>query len=150
MTAMEIMERCRRADAERRAMESRIQRYRDSVTRVTSAIGGVGSRGTSEQDRMATVMGEIDALERENEQRTRAYAAEIACANRLLDGLPETEARVLSLYYIRALTLGAIARELKYSYGYVRALKASGCRYLREVPEADVMQLLPAWYEGGR
>lgn len=146
MTAMEVMERCRSANAERRAVENRIQRYRDSATRITSAIGGVGGRGTSEPDKLTTIMGEIDALERRVAQRNREYAAEVAAANRLLDSLPETEARVLSLYYIRGMTLSAVARELTYSYGYIRAVKGSGCRILGSVPEGDVRQLLPAWY----
>ena len=146
MTALEVLERCRRAEADRRAVESRIQRYRDSATRITSTIGGEGSRGTSDQDRMAAIMGEIDQLERAAGVRRREYAAELAAANRLLDGLPEVECAVLDRFYLRGLSMAAVARVLGYSYGYVRGVKVQAQAALSAIPESEVARLLPDWY----
>ena len=146
MTALEIMERCRAAETDKRAVSNKIQRYRESAERITSAIGGIGARSTSEPDKLAAIMGEIDELERMIGRRGREYAAELAAANKLLDRLPEMECRVLDKFYLRGMSLAAIARDLSYSYGYIRSVKVAGCRCLEEIPESDVRQLLPKWY----
>lgn len=146
MTAMQIMERCRRAGADRRALEGRIQRYRDSASRITSALDGIGARGTGESDRMAALMAEIDELERQIAQRDREYAAEISAACRLIDSLTDLEAQVMSRYYVRGETLSGISQAMGYSYGYVRGLKSLASKRLEETPDATIAAILPEWY----
>lgn len=146
MTAMQIMERCRTAEADRRAIKNRAARYRESATRITSVLGGVGSRSTSEPDKLAALMSELDELDRALNEREREYAAELSAATRLLDMLPEIESQVLDAFYLKAQALTAIARSMSYSYGYIRTVKATACAHLEVLPEALVSSLLPAWY----
>lgn len=145
MTAMQILERCRTAESDKQAMRDRVRRYRESATRVTAALDGIRAGGNS-QDKLAGIMAEIDQLERDIVQRDLEYAAEAAAACKLLDMLPENESKVLDRYYLNGNPLTAIARELSYSYGYVRTLKSSACLHLEAVPEAMVGALLPGWY----
>ena len=146
MKALQLLERCRALEHDLQAVESKIQRYRESATRVTSAIDGVGARGTAEPDKLVAIMAEIDELEREKAQREREYAVEVSAACKLLDKLPEIESAVLNGYYIQAKALKLVARNLNYSYGYVRAIKSNATARLDELPEAVVASLLPAWY----
>lgn len=146
LTAMEILERCRRAEADKRRLQERIGMYRDAAGRMTASLDGIGARSTGETDRMAAIMGEIDAVEQLLRQREREYAAELAAALRLLDGLPPLECLVLNGYYLNRETLKAISIRLGYSYGYICNAKASACRQLRQIGEGTVMRMLPAWY----
>ena len=143
LTAMEILERCRRAEADKRRLRERVEMYRDAAGRMTASLDGIGARRT---DHMAAIMGEIDEVERQLRQREREQSAEIAAALQLLDTLPPLECLVLNRYYLRRETLNAIAVGLGYSYGYVRGRKADGCRLLRALGEGEVMRLLPQWY----
>ena len=146
ITAMEILERCRRAGADTQRLREKIGMFRDAAGRMTSSIDGVGSRSTGESDHMATLMGEIDEVERQLRQREREYAVEISAACQLLDALPPMECQVLNRYYVRRETLNAIAVGMGYSYSYVRTLKTSGRDALRQVPEGAVARMLPEWY----
>lgn len=146
LTAMEILERCRRADVEKRAIRERIGMYRDTAGRMTASLDGIGARSTGETDHMAAIMGEIDELERQLARREREHAAELSAALRLLDMLPPLECVILNRYYTRHETLNAIAIGLGYSYSYVRGRKADGCRQLREIGEGAVLGMLPTWY----
>ena len=145
MTAMQILERCRAAENDKQTMRDRIRRYRESATRVTAALDGIRAGGSS-QDKLAEIMAEIDQLERAIAQRDLEYAAEAAAACKLLDMLPENESKVLDRYYLYGNPLTAIARELSYSYGYVRTLKSAACLHLENIPESMVGALMPAWY----
>lgn len=146
MTAMRIFERCKSADDDKRALHNRIVRYRESATRMSAALDGVGVRSTAEPDKLSAIMAEIDALEREIEQRDREYAVEVAAACKLLDMLPETECKIVNSFYIDGNPLTVIAQEMSYSYGYVRTVKSAACAHLDSIPEAMVAALLPSWY----
>ena len=146
MTAMQIMERCRTAEADRRAIKNRAARYRESATRMSAALDGVGARSTAEPDKLSAILAEIDILERAIKRRDREYAAELAAACKLLDMLPEVECKIIDGFYISGKPLTAIARSLSYSYGYVRTVKSAACAHLDDIPEGMVAALLPAWY----
>lgn len=146
MTAMQIFERCKALDGDKKALRDRITRYRESATRMGAALGSIGSRSTAESDKLAAIMGEIDELERGIKQRERQYTAEVAAACKLLDVLPETECKIIDRYYISGEPLTAIARSMAYSYGYVRTVKSAACAHLESIPEAMVAALLPSWY----
>jgi len=146
MTAMWIFDRCKLAAGDKKALRDRITRYRESATRISAALDGVGARGTAEPDKLLAIMAEIDELERSIQQRDREYAAEVAAACKLLDMLPDVECKIVSRYYIDGVALNTIAREMSYSYGYVRTVKSAACTHLDDIPEAMVAALLPAWY----
>ena len=146
MTAMQIFERCKAADGDKKALRDRITRYRESATRMSAALDGIGARSTAEPDKLSAIMAEIDTLERAIRQRDREYAAEVAAACKLLDMLPETECEIVNRFYIVGTPLTVIAREMSYSYGYVRTVKSAACNYLDDLPEAMVAALLPSWY----
>lgn len=146
LTAMEILERCRRAEADKRRLRERVNMYRDAAGRMTASLDGIGARSTGESDHMATIVGEIDAVERQLKQREREHSAEVSAAIRLLDMLPPLECSVMNRYYIRRETLNAIATGLGYSYTYVRHKKADACRRLWKIGEDAVSELLPEWY----
>lgn len=146
MIAMQIFERCRAAEGDKRAMRERIKRYMESATRITAALDGVGERSTDEQDKLAAIMGEVDELEQAIKAREKRYAVEVAAACKLLDMLPEQECRIINGYYLDGTALTVLAKKLSYSYGYVRTIKSQACAHLDSIPEAMVAQLLPAWY----
>lgn len=146
MTAMEVLERCRSAQEDIRLLEARLTRYRESAERITSTIGGTGSRGTGEPDRMAAIVAEVDAIEHAIARRKVDYAAEAAAACRLMDGLSEMECKVLDGYYIDGKSLALLAREMTYSYGYVRAVKATAVKRILSIDDAVVTRCLPKWY----
>lgn len=144
ITAMTILERCRSAEADRRRMLARIERYRDAAGRMTAALDGIGGgRSTGESDRMAAIVGEIDEVERQLRQREREYGAELAAANRLLDALTPVEGEIMGRFYIRRQALKVIASEIGYSYGYVCNTKSATARVLRGLPAEG---MLPEWY----
>lgn len=146
MTAMQIFERCKAAEGDKKKLRDRITRYRESATRMSAALDGVGAHRTAEPDKLAAIMAEIDTLEREIKERDHEYAAEVAAACKLLDMLPETECKIVNSYYIDGTPLTVIAREMSYSYGYVRTVKSAACAHLDDIPEAMVATLLPSWY----
>ena len=146
ITAMVILERCRTAGREMRLLWERVARYQDAIGRMTSTLGSVGSRGTGETDRIAAMLGEIDELERRAEMRKKEYDAEVAATCKLLDMLPDVESAILSRFYVKRLPLKAIARELGYSYGYVRTCKSEGCKHLDDMPGSVILDLLPPSY----
>lgn len=146
MTAMQILERCKQAENEKQALRNKITRYRESSTRITATLDGIGARGTSEPDKLAAMTGEIDALERRIKQRDKEYAAELAAATKLLDMLPDSECRLMTGYYVKGQTLTSLAREMSFSYGYTRSLKCRARVHLEDVNSATVNALLPPWY----
>ena len=146
LTAIEILERCRRVETDRRKLRERIEMYRDAAGRMTASLDGIGARSTGETDHMAAIMGEIDEVEQQLRQREREYAAELSVAIRLLEDLPDLMQIVMRWYYIRRETLAAIAMNLGYSQGYVRNLKTDAVHQLQQIGEGTVRQLLPEWY----
>lgn len=146
MTAMEIFEKCKAAEGDKKKLRDKIQRYRDSAGRMNAALDGIGARSTDEPDKLLAIMAEISELEGSIRQRDEEYAVEVAAACRLLDMLPDTECKIINAFYLQDHTLTLIARELNYSYGYTRTLKSIACTHLEAIPESMVTALLPAWY----
>ncbi|MGX8705585.1 MAG: hypothetical protein ACSW8J_03305 [bacterium] len=144
ITAMEILERCRRAEGEKRRLKERADMIRDTAGHMTSSLDGIGTRSSGETDHMAGMAAMLDAVERELAQRDREYTAEVAAACQLMDMLPALECGVMSRYYIRGQTLRSIARDMGYSY--ISRCKTSGCQRLLHLGEGAVMRLLPQWY----
>lgn len=146
LTAMEILERCRRAEGEKRRLKERADMIRDTAGHMTASLDGIGARSTGEADHMAAMAGMLDAVERELAQRDLEYTVEIAAACQLLDMLPALECGIMSRYFIRGQTLRGIARDMGYSYSYVRGLKSEGCKHLHGIDQGVVLGLLPQWY----
>ena len=147
MTALELLERCRKYPAEKAEINERIWRWRDSLDRLGMQLRpNGGSHGSGSGDRMTAVMAAIDELERALQKRDREYTAETLAVNRLLEGLPGLEAAIMARYYLDGLTLSAIAQAMGYSYGYVRVRKAEACSRLALISPQKIMTMLPAWY----
>ena len=144
---MELMERCRRIDADRRSLRERIQRWWDVANRMGGGSYDLsGVHGGSGGDRMADIMGELDQAERSLQRREREYQAEIVAVNALLEPLPDLDQAIMHRYYISGDTLSAIATGLGYSYGYVRVRKSAACSRLEQLTPQKVARLLPGWY----
>lgn len=146
LTAMEILERCRRAEEEKRRLTEKINMYRETAGHLTASLDGIGARSTGEADHMTTMVAKIDAVERELRQRDKEYTAEMNAACQLLEALPDLECSIMSRFYVRGQTVKAIAKDLGYSYGHVSRCKTEAIRRLREIGEGEVMRLLPIWY----
>jgi hypothetical protein len=146
LTAMEILERCRRAEGEKRRLKERADMIRDTAGHMTASLDGIGARSTGETDHMANMVAMLDGVERELQQRDREYTAEVAAACQLMDMLPALECSIMSRYYIRGQTLRKIAQDTGYSYSYVCRCKASGRQQLLQLGEGEIMRLLPQWY----
>lgn len=146
LTAMVILERCRRAEVEKRRLREKVAMYRDAGGHMTASLDGIGARSTGETDHMANMAAKIDAAERELKQRDREYAAEMGAACCLLEMLPDPECGIMSRYYVRGQSLRAIAEGLGYSYNYVRHCKTDAAKRLRQLGEDDIKRLLPEWY----
>lgn len=146
LTAMAILERCRRAESEKRRLIEKINMYRDTAGHMTASLDGIGARSTGEADHMTTMVAKIDAVERELRQRDKEYTAEMGAACQLLEALPDLECSIMSRFYVRGQTLRTIARDLGYSYGHVCHCKTDATRRLRALGEGEVMRLLPQWY----
>ena len=146
LTAMEILERCRRAEAEKRRLQEKVDMIRDMAVRMTSSLSGVGARSTGGGDHMAAMMARLEAAEQDVQRRDREYTAEVAAACQLLDRLPPLECSVMSRFYIRRQSMRAIAADMGYSYSHVCHCKADGCQRLKAMPEDIVLGMLPHWY----
>lgn len=82
---------------------------------------------TSPDDRTATVMAEIDRLEREIRKKYLEKAETIAQIGRLIDTLDdEREAQILNAYYLAGMPIRDIAQEMYYSPAYIYDLKRRG------------------------
>ena len=77
------------------------------------------------------------------------YATELLVANRLLDRLPELQRTIMARYYLESMTLTAVAKDIGYSYGYVRVQKSDACAKMNHIPTKEIGALLPAWYQEG-
>lgn len=148
MTAMELLERCRGMQADRRGLQEKIQRWYDSATRMGGgSFDSSGVHGGNGDDRMASVMAEIDRLERLLKEREQMYTTELLVANRLLDQLPELQRTIMARYYLEGMTLSAVAKAIGYSYGYVRVQKSEACAKMNRIPTKEIGALLPVWYQ---
>ncbi len=153
MKAITILRRCREAGGDMSRIFQRIDRRREAMLNITPpAEHDGGGRGTSEQDKFAALVGDIDGLERAAKARQDAYRVELAAACVLLDALPEAESGVLHEYYVKGQKVSVIALKKGCTDGYIRKVKAEAERLLSQIPEERVVATLPAWYlrEGGK
>lgn len=148
MQAMVILKRCRAAENEIGRIRLRIRQRRDILTAKSAGPGDPngGSRGSSDPDKFGRVWSEIDALEREMEERIQRKSVEEASCCALMDMVPELESRVLYAYYVQRMDVPTIAKKLRYTEGYARKIKRRGEEILRLLREEKVAETLPRWY----
>ena len=148
MKALTILRRCREAKTDISRLQTRIEQRREMLDSIgaPSADPNGGSRGSADPDKIGRILADIDALERELENRKNAEKAEMASALILLDMVPDTENRVLYCYYLKRMDTPAIARKEKYTAGYVRKAKRNGEQLMEMVGAEKVAETLPAWY----
>jgi chromosome segregation ATPase len=147
MKAMTMLDRCRNAESDMRRLRQRIQQRREAAECITPKVDAIGGgRGTSDPDKIATLVAAINELEAELKAREQARRVEAAAACALLDALPEYESAVLHQFYVQRAKVSSIAKKLRFTEGYIRKLKAEGEKLLGVLPSADVDKTLPAWY----
>lgn len=148
MKAMTILRRCRAAQTDEERLQERIWQRRDVLESVSAPQGDPngGSRAQGDRDKIGAILGDIDQLERELQERKEAELAEKAAAVVLLDMVPDLERKVLYDYYVRRWDTGEIARKEKYTAGYVRKTKRNGEQLLDMLGPERVAAALPAWY----
>lgn len=150
MDAMEVLERCRVAVRELDSLRRRADRLREAATSPAGqALDGVGGRSTRERDHMAAYMAAQDELERSaNARRCDMQAEEVASALLIDRRLCEHEqhAAVMHAYYIRRQTCKEVAASLHLSTSRVKNIRLEAAAWLREIPEDDVLALLPTDY----
>lgn len=148
MQAIDILQRCRDATGDIRRLAQRIQRRRDALTSISAPLPDPngGSHEQNDPDKISRVEAEIDALERKKRAREDAQRAEVAAACVLLDSLPELEGSVLHGFYIKQESTAGIAKRLRYQDSYIRKVKISAEKALKEIPPEQVAAALPPWY----
>ena len=146
MTATEILNRVKNAESDKKAIRARIRRYKESATRITAALENAGIHCNGQPDKMAEIVAEIDALERELKERDRRYAAEVTACCMLIDRLDELDGRIIYAYYIMGLTLDGIASTFGYTLRYVKCRKKQALNQLRSLDEATLNTFFPSWY----
>ena len=126
MKAIEILNRCRAADAEISRIQQRIEQRNSALYRITASPmdANGGSRASGNHDKIGTLEADIDTLERQMLARKRAKQVEIAAACALLDYLDAASSDVLYRFYVLGETAAAIAAACGYQAGTVRAKKA--------------------------
>lgn len=148
MKAMTILKRCRAAQTDEERLRERIWQRREVLESVSAPQGDPngGSRAQGDRDKIGAILGDIDQLERELQERQEAELAEKAAAVVLLDMVPDLERKVLFDYYVKRWDTGEIARKEKYTAGYVRKTKRNGEQLLDMLGPERVAAALPAWY----
>lgn len=148
MKAMTILKRCRAAQTDEERLRERIWQRREVLESVSAPQGDPngGSRVQGDRDKIGSILGDIDQLERELQERQEAELAEKAAAVVLLDMVPDLERKVLFDYYVKRWDTGEIARKEKYTAGYVRKTKRNGEQLLDMLGPERVAAALPAWY----
>ena len=146
MNGLTILKRCRTADGDMTRIRQRIQRRREAMECITPRMDAAGGRGPAESDKVSAFVAAITQLEAELAARDQARSAEVASACVLLDTLPDVEGSVLHAYYVKRLSIPAIARRMGYTDGYIRKLKKGGEALLDALPADVITDSLPAWY----
>lgn len=147
MNAMIILIRCRSAEADKRRLRQRIEQRREAMTCITPRMDAVGgSRGGSSGDKIGNLMADVSELEGALAAREEAHRVEVAAACALLDLLPESESAVMYSFYVSGSKVPLIAKQLGFTDGYVRKLKAEGMKRLSELQPEAVTAALPGWY----
>jgi len=145
MKAIEILNRCRAADAEISRIQQRIEQRNSALYRITASPmdANGGSRASGNHDKIGTLEADIDTLERQMLARKRAKQVEIAAACALLDYLDAASSDVLYRFYVLGETAAAIAAACGYQAGTVRAKKAEALKLLAEMDSAQIDATLP-------
>lgn len=144
-----VLERCLAADREIQELEDSYQLELDVATSVGQRLTDTGDRhpvGTH-NERVANTAVELAGKGGAIEARRARKRAEVIAVAKLLKRLPPVYGRLINLYYIGHAQIGTIAREMHYSYGYVRNLKADAVARLCEVPDCEVEVLMPDGYD---
>ena len=151
MKAIEILNRCRAADAEISRIQQRIEQRNSALYRITASPmdANGGSRASGNHDKIGTLEADIDTLQRQMLARKRAKQVEIAAACALLDYLDAASSDVLYRFYVLGETAVAIAAACGYQAGTVRAKKAEALKLPAEMDSAQIDATLPGWYLRG-
>ena len=148
MKAIIILKRCRAARNDIERLQQRIDQWQDVLTSLSApqADPNGGSRGSGDKDKTGRIYAEIDALEREKTARQERAEVEKMATRALMDMVPDLEGKVLFDYYARGWDTPKIAREEKYTAGYVRKTKRAAEQLLDMLDPVRVDSTLPAWY----
>ena len=148
MKAITILKRCRAARMDIERLQQRIDQWHDVLTSLSApqADPNGGSRGSGDKDKTGRIWAEIDALEREKTARQERAEVERVATRALMDMVPDLEGKILFDYYARGWDTPKIAREEKYTAGYVRKTKRSAEQLLEMLDPVRVDGTLPAWY----
>ena len=124
MKAIIILKRCRAARNDIERLQQRIDQWQDVLTSLSApqADPNGGSRGSGDKDKTGRIYAEIDALEREKTARQERAEVEKMATRALMDMVPDLEGKILFDYYARGWDTPRIAREEKYTAGYVRKI----------------------------
>lgn len=148
ITAMEMLERCRRAPGDLLKLNAQLARLRECAEGLRGQDAAkVGSAGTTEQDRLAAFSAEIDEMERKIQRRKKEKLEEERVTCLLIAGIPAVMGEVLYRYYVCCLKLAVIAQQNSYHPSYVRKLKAQGDEKIMRVESSVVEGMLPGWYK---
>lgn len=142
MTALELLERCRNAEADIQDLKRRIAQRRETMTAISVQLDSIGGGRGAQTDRMAAHAAEVDALTSEMEARANEMINETRVANRLLDMLEEKQGRVLYLWYMKNAKVSVIAKKTRYSEGYIRKLRKEGEAAISGVCEQIVDEMI--------
>lgn len=148
MKAIIILKRCRAARNDIERLQQRIDQWQDVLTSLSApqADPNGGSRGSGDKDKTGRIYAEIDALEREKTARQERAEVEKMATRALMDMVPDLEGKILFDYYARGWDTPKIAREEKYTAGYVRKTKRAAEQLLDMLDPVWVDSTLPAWY----
>ena len=148
MKAIIILKRCRAARNDIERLQQRIDQWQDVLTSLNApqADPNGGSRGSGDKDKTGRIYAEIDALEREKTARQERAEVEKMATRALMDMVPDLEGKILFDYYARGWDTPKIAREEKYTAGYVRKTKRAAEQLLDMLDPVRVDSTLPAWY----
>lgn len=148
MKAITILKRCRAAKNDIDRLQQRIDQWQDVLTSLSApqADPNGGSRGSGDKDKTGRIYAEIDALEREKTARKERAEVEKMATRALMDMVPDLEGKILFDYYARGWDTPKIAREEKYTAGYVRKTKRAAEQLLDMLDPVRVDSTLPAWY----
>lgn len=148
MKAIIILKRCRAARTDIERLQQRIDQWQDVLTSLSApqADPNGGSRGSGDKDKTGRIYAEIDALEREKTARQERAEVEKMATRALMDMVPDLEGKILFDYYARGWDTPKIAREEKYTAGYVRKTKRAAEQLLDMLDPVRVDSTLPAWY----
>lgn len=146
--AMLVLERCLVAENEISELRARCQWQLDAATAVSQKLEPAGDRhaaGTN-SEAVATNACELAMLKDAVNDRERRRSAEVIGVTRMLKRLSMNHAKLIQLCYVKRLPLGAIAKKMGYSYGYIRILKGEALEKVDEISDAEVAAMMPDWY----